>query len=109
MNDWNTWETRYLGTVVAEFLFNKFPYRDEGFLTETRSKIVNREALNQVGQKIGLSKIVEIRIEREKSPHSHKSIYGDTLEALIGAVYLDRGYRILQKNSSYKRLIITLF
>ncbi|AWW31723.1 ribonuclease III [Echinicola strongylocentroti] len=80
-----------LGTVVAEHLFIKFPYRDEGFLTETRSRIVNRESLNQVGQKIGLSNIVESDLS-DKGLYTHKSIYGDTLEALVGAVYLDRGY-----------------
>ncbi|HEY8400988.1 MAG TPA: ribonuclease III domain-containing protein, partial [Cytophagaceae bacterium] len=47
-----------LGAVVAEFLFKKFPYKNEGFLTEIRSRIVNRESLNQVGKKIGLTKIV---------------------------------------------------
>ncbi|WP_194774156.1 ribonuclease III [Pararhodonellum marinum] len=80
-----------LGTIIAEYLFHKFPYRDEGFLTETRSRIVNREALNQVGLKIGLSKLMQSEISI-KGLHAHKSIYGDTLEALVGAVYLDRGY-----------------
>lgn len=69
-----------LGAVVAEHLFLKYPYRDEGFLTETRSRIVNRESLNQVGQKIGLAKIVESDLSG-KGLYSHKSIYGDTLEA----------------------------
>ncbi|WP_200976162.1 ribonuclease III [Echinicola sp. 20G] len=85
-----------LGAVVAEHLFIKFPYRDEGFLTETRSRIVNRESLNQVGQKIGLSNIVESDLSG-KGFYSHKSIYGDTLEALVGAVYLDRGYDFCKK------------
>ena len=85
-----------LGTIVAEFLFQKFPYRDEGFLTETRSRIVNRESLNQVGQKIGLPKIVESEMGN-KVPYSFKSLYGDTLEALNGAIYLDRGYYFCRK------------
>lgn len=55
-----------LGAVVAEFLFIKFPYRDEGFLTETRSRMVNREALNQIAIKIGLSKIIEKEFKGEK-------------------------------------------
>lgn len=96
-----------LGTVVAEYLFLKFPYRDEGFLTETRSRIVNREALNAVGLKIGLPKIVESDYGG-KGIFSFKSIYGDTLEALIGAVYLDRGYPFCKK-FIYKRLIIPYF
>lgn len=85
-----------LGTVVAEFLFLKFPYRDEGFLTETRSRIVNREALNQIAIKIGLAKVVNNEY-KGKNLSSHKSIYGDTLEAIVGAVYLDRGYKFCKK------------
>lgn len=96
-----------LGTIVAEYLFQKFPYRDEGFLTETRSRIVNREALNQVGQKIGLPKIVESEMDG-KVPNSFKSLYGDTLEALIGAIYLDRGYYFCKKFIN-KRLINPFF
>jgi ribonuclease-3 len=96
-----------LGTVVAEYLFMKFPYRDEGFLTETRSRIVNREALNAVGQKMGLPKLVEAEMEG-KIPFSFKSLYGDMLEALIGAIYLDRGYDFCKK-FIYKRLIIPYF
>ncbi|SHN00377.1 ribonuclease-3 [Cyclobacterium lianum] len=96
-----------LGTVVAEYLFQKFPYRDEGFLTETRSRIVNRESLNQVGQKIGLPKIVESEMDG-RVPNSFKSLYGDTLEALIGAIYLDRGYYFCKKFIN-KRLINPFF
>ncbi|WP_215222971.1 ribonuclease III [Echinicola shivajiensis] len=89
-----------LGAVVAEHLFIKFPFRDEGFLTETRSRIVNRESLNQVGKKIGLPNIVDTDLSG-KGFYTHKSIYGDTLEALVGAVYLDRGYGFC------KRFILT--
>ena len=96
-----------LGTIVAEHLFLKFPYRDEGFLTETRSRIVNRESLNQVGLKIGLSKIVESELS-QKGLYSHKSIYGDTLEALVGAVYLDWGYNFCRK-FVYNRIILPHF
>lgn len=96
-----------LGTIVAEYLFMKFPYRDEGFLTETRSRIVNRESLNHVGQKIGLPTIVEAG-SASKNPYAFKSIYGDTLEALIGAIYLDRGYRFC-RNFVLKRLILPYF
>jgi ribonuclease-3 len=85
-----------LGAIVAEFLFIKFPYRDEGFLTETRSRIVNREALNQIAIKIGLSKIIEKEYQG-KNLKAHKSILGDTLEALVGAIYLDRGYHFCKK------------
>ncbi len=80
-----------LSSVIAEYLFKKFPMRDEGFLTEIRSRIVNREALNRVARNMGVSDIVEYSDNR-KNKLSYKSIYGDTLEALIGAIYLDRGY-----------------
>lgn len=85
-----------LGAVVAEFLFIKYPFRDEGFLTETRSRMVNREALNQIAIKLGLSKIIEEEY-RGKNVGTHKSIYGDALEAMVGAVYLDRGYGFCKK------------
>jgi len=81
-----------LGMIVAEYLFNKYPFKDEGFLTEIRSRIVNRESLNEVARKIGIGEIVRFD-NGGRSSMGHKSIYGDTLEALIGAVYLDRGYR----------------
>jgi len=85
-----------LGLVVAEYLFKKFPLKNEGFLTEIRSRIVNRDALNEVAKKIGVSNIVEFS-GNKKTRLSYKSIYGDTLEALIGAVYLDRGYKFCRK------------
>ncbi len=78
-----------LGAVVAEFLFKKFPYQNEGFLTDIRSRIVNRESLNKVGQKMGLAHIISYT---GKVNVSHKSLYGDVLEALVGAVYLDQGF-----------------
>lgn len=83
-----------LGAVVAEYLFKKFPFKNEGFLTDIRSRIVNRESLNQIGKKIGLEHIIQFN---KKISSPHKSIYGDTLEAIIGAVYLDRGYIFCQK------------
>ncbi len=83
-----------LGAVIAEYLFKKYPYKDEGFLTEIRSRIVSRESLNQLGKKLGLQHILEADL-KIKSPH--KSVYGDTLEALVGAVYLDRGYVYCRK------------
>jgi ribonuclease-3 len=85
-----------LGAVVAEYLFKKFPYKNEGFLTEIRSRIVNRESLNNVGKKIGLNKIVEYN-GGKNIVISHKSLYGDALEALVGAVYLDKGFKSCKK------------
>lgn len=79
-----------LGAVVAEHLFKKYPYEDEGFLTEIRSRIVNRESLNQMAVKIGLNLLVKV----DTSNHGmrHKSVNGNALEALVGAIYLDKGY-----------------
>lgn len=80
-----------LGLVVAEYLFKKFPFKDEGFLTELRSRIVSRDSLNNVARTIGVPQIVRFDKKR-KTPNSHKSLYGNALEALVGAVYVDRGY-----------------
>lgn len=81
-----------LSAIVADYLFKKYPYKDEGFLTEIRSRIVNRESLNHLGKKLGLDKVVTYNDTRRHA-QAYKSILGDTLEAFIGAVYLDRGYR----------------
>ncbi len=85
-----------LGSIVAEYLFKKYPLKDEGFLTEIRSRIVNRDVLNLVAKKMGISGIVEYTNNR-KSRQAYKSIHGDTLEALIGAIYLDKGYKWTRK------------
>jgi ribonuclease III len=81
-----------LGAVVADLLFKKFPYRDEGFLTEMRSRIVSRESLKQIAFKMGIDRMV-----LNTESYNSRSIYGDALEALIGAVYIDRGYKTAQK------------
>lgn len=78
-----------LGAAVADYLFKKFPYKDEGFLTEIRSRIVNREALNLLARKIGIGTIVQFD---SKNAHLQQVILGNTLEAIVGAVYLDKGY-----------------
>lgn len=80
-----------LGTIVAEYLFKKFPFKDEGFLTELRSRIVSRDSLNNLARTIGVPQIVQFDKKR-KTPNSHKSLYGNALEALIGAIYIDRGF-----------------
>lgn len=77
-----------LSTIVADFLFNKYPMANEGFLTELRSKIVSRNNLNQLAEKFGLSDL----LMKENQHAISKSSQGDALEALIGAVYLDKGY-----------------
>lgn len=79
-----------LDAAVADILYKHFPDEDEGFLTNTRSKIVQREHLNRVGQELGLHNALRCAAHS----HSHNSyIYGNALEALIGAIYLDQGYR----------------
>jgi len=78
-----------LGAIVADFLYQQYPDSGEGFLTSMRSKIVSRKHLNQLGVKMGLNKLV---VKRTSRTANAKSIYGDALEALIGAVYLDRGF-----------------
>lgn len=88
-----------LGMVIAEFLFQKFPFRDEGFLTDIRARIVNRESLNKLARKIGIGDLI-IYDENRKNNLSYKSLYGDALEAFIGAIYLDKGY------TSSRRFII---
>lgn len=85
-----------LGMVVAEMLFKRFPFKDEGFLTELRSKIVNRESLNNLSKKIGLKGLVQYHKHRGAAV-SHKSVYGDSLEALVGAIYLDQNFRFCKK------------
>jgi ribonuclease III len=78
-----------LGAAVADYLFKKYPFKDEGFLTEIRSRIVNRESLNTLARKIGISAIVQFD---NKNAQLQQVILGNTLEALVGAVYLDKGY-----------------
>ncbi|TAF66452.1 MAG: ribonuclease III [Cytophagales bacterium] len=80
-----------LGIIVAEYLFKKFPFKDEGFLTEIRSRIVNRESLNDLSRKIGLYHLIRYENIR-RSAMAYRSIAGDALEALVGAVYLDMGF-----------------
>jgi len=79
-----------LSAVVAEFLYKKYPNQGEGYLTEMRSKIVSRANLNKLAQKIGLSQLVQYN---RMSQGIFKSIDGDTFEALVGAIYLEKGYK----------------
>jgi ribonuclease-3 len=85
-----------LGMITATYLFKKFPFKDEGFLTEIRSRMVSRESLNVLGRKIGLDTIIEHENQR-KTSLSRTSMYGDALEAFVGAVYLDKGYIFTQR------------
>ncbi|MBK7476786.1 MAG: ribonuclease III [Haliscomenobacter sp.] len=77
-----------LGTIVAEYLFKKYPDSDEGFLTKMRSKIVKRNSLNRLGDKMGLDVFLNENVNLRLS----KSMLGNAVEALVGAIYLERGY-----------------
>lgn len=78
-----------LDAVIAEYLYEFYPDRDEGFLTQLRSKIVKRKQLNKLAQKLGLFHLLKSNTGMSQG---RKNILGNALEALIGAVYLDKGY-----------------
>ncbi len=78
-----------LGAAVADYLFMKYPFKDEGFLTEIRSRIVNRDSLNLLARKMGINLIVQFD---QKNSQLQQVVLGNTLEAIVGAVYLDKGY-----------------
>jgi len=82
-----------LGAIVAEYFFIKFPNKNEGELTKLRSKMVSRSFLNQLAIDMGLDSFLETSADTRRS----KSIFGDAFEALIGAIYLDRGYQSCKK------------
>jgi len=79
-----------LGAIVAEYLYNRFPRKDEGFLTQMRSRIVNRSFLTQLTFKLGLNRFIN---SNTNSVNDSSHIYGDVFEAFIGAIYLDTGYQ----------------
>ena len=81
-----------LGAVIAEVLFKMYPYKDEGFLTEMRSKIVSRVNLNQLGKRLGFNELIEFDSSTVNITTKQSSLLGDAFEALVGAVYLDKGY-----------------
>ena len=86
-----------LGSVVAELLFKLYPYKDEGFLTEMRSKIVSRANLNQLSRKLGFDRLIQYDSRMISYPNKQGSLLGDAFEALIGAVYLDKGYQFTRE------------
>ena len=80
-----------LSAVVAEFLFKKFPDKSEGFLTQMRTKIVNNEQLNEFAIELEIDKYIKANLNKDEICHS---VTGKTLEALIGAIYLDKNYYV---------------
>jgi ribonuclease-3 len=110
--DENNERLEYLGdavlsAVIADYLFKRYPYRGEGFLTEMRSKMVNRQQLNDIAIKMGLKKITAFN--RFDNALKSSQIFGNTLEALVGAVYLDKGYKKTQKWILHHIIIPYLF
>ena len=98
--DQNNERLEYLGdailsALVADYLFKRYPYRGEGYLTEMRSKMVNRQQLNAIALRMGLKKVT--LYNKTDGALKISQIFGNTLEALIGAVYLDIGYRKTEK------------
>lgn len=77
-----------LSTIVGEYLFNKYPNSDEGFLTKMRSKIVKRHSLDEIADRMGL----DLFLANYNQTRLSKSMLGNALEALVGAVYIERGY-----------------
>ena len=83
-----------LDLVVAAYLYHQYPDKHEGFLTSTRAKIVQRESLNRIGKLFKL----ESHVKASAHSSSHNSyISGNAVEALVGAIYLDRGYKVARK------------
>jgi ribonuclease III len=108
------------GAVIADYLFTQFPNRDEGKLTQMRSRIVNREFMNSLALTMGINEFII-----SQSLNTTKNISGNTLEALTGALFIDKGYRktrkfilkkiiklhisnslLLSENKDYKSLLI---
>ena len=83
-----------LGTIISKHLYNEVPGGDEGYLTKMRSKIVSRKHLNELGKDLNLIRFVETKIPKS---HFGDNIHGNVFEALIGAIYLDRGYKYCEK------------
>lgn len=91
-----------LDAIVADYLFENYPNENEGFLTNLRSRVVNRQALNELALNLGLDKHIKAHIDKSGlSP----SVMGNALEAFIGAVFLDKGYN-LSRRFVIKKLIL---
>ncbi|MCB9252618.1 MAG: ribonuclease III [Flavobacteriales bacterium] len=89
--------------VVAEFVFKKFSGKGEGYLTEMRSKIVSREQLSNIARKLSIEQYLTVNHSMRNSRNTNLyGIAGNALEALVGAIYLDHGYRIARKFIIYK-------
>ena len=88
-----------LSVAVADFLFHTYPTQPEGFLTEMRSRIVSRSSLNKLSQKLGFENYIR-HAPNTGNGMSFKSVGGNAFEALMGAIYLDRGFEFAKRSSS---------
>ena len=79
-----------LSTIVAEYLFQKYPNSDEGFLTKMRSKIVKRKTLNRIADDMG----IDVVLQENNDTRLSESMKGNALEALVGAIYLEKGFDV---------------
>lgn len=84
-----------LGAVITEHLFKLYPKKDEGFLTQIRSRIVNGQNLFLLSKKFGFDLLLHSKLSKKEKINS--SAYGDAFEAFIGAVFLDKGFEITKK------------
>lgn len=94
-----------LSSVIAAYLYNEAPAGDEGYLTKMRSKIVSREHLNELGRDLNLIRFVESKVPTQ---HFGENIHGNIFEALVGAIFLDRGYNYCRKSKYIKNYSRTL-
>ena len=83
-----------LDAIIAEYLYTRFPEEDEGFLTQVRSKIVKRKQLNKIAYTLDISPFL---VSNTNAKQSQVNLLGNAFEALIGAIYLDKGYRCTRK------------
>ena len=83
-----------LGAIISKYIFNEVPTADEGYLTKMRSKIVSREHLNELGKELQLLYFVDSKVHKD---HFGENIHGNVFEALVGAIYLDKGYKYCER------------
>jgi ribonuclease-3 len=95
----NNERLEYLGdsvinSVLSDYLFEKYPDANEGFMTKVRSRIVNRDVINQLAVSLGIDDILICNVN---SAHPKKNLFGDAFEALIGALFIDKGFKKTKK------------
>lgn len=90
-----------LGAIISKYIFQEVPAADEGYLTKMRSKIVSREHLNELGKELNLLSFVDSKVHKD---HFGDNIHGNVFEALVGAIYLDKGYSYCER-FIYKKII----